>query len=1832
MKPQPLNVAGDLYIAGECLSSGYMGSPALTASKFLPDPWSEIPGGRMYRTGDRSRYWADGNLEFLGRLDAQVKVRGYRIELGEIAAALTDHESVCDAAVIVREDTPGDQRLVAYMVPEEGMEVSGGELRPYLQQKLPDYMVPSRYVTLDSLPVTANGKLDREALPEPEGDRPELEQAYVDPESEVEQTIADLWQQVLGVDRVGRHDNFFELGGHSLLLTQIHLDLQQKHPELTLVDLFTYPTVASLAEHLSRAAGAAAEVEQHFERARARVQKKTVDQETDIAIVGMALRYPKAVTPEEFWANLTAGLECIEFFTLEEVLEAGVDPELARHPDYVRAEGTVADVDRFDWRFFGYGSKDEVELLDPQQRIFMECCWEAFERAGYNPYDTGSVVGVFGGVNISSYLFNALYDYDPYNVMSSFLTRIGLLVGNQNDYLCTRVAYHFDLKGPAFTVQTACSTATVASHLACQSLMRGECDMALAGGVQIRVPQNMGYLYQEGGFPSPDGHCRSFDAQARGNVHGNGAGVMLLKRLSDAQRDGDHIHAVIKGSALANDGSVKVGFTAPGVSGQARAAAEALAVAGVGADDIGYLEATGTATELGDPIEIEALSKAYTLTTERRGFLPIGSVKSNIGHTDAASGVAALIKTALVLENHQIPPSLHYQEPNPRIDFDSSPFFVNTDLRDFPRNGEPRRAAVHTYAVGGTNTHFVLEEPPAPVPGDAGRTWQLLPLSARTSTALGALGERFEGYLAGHPEVPLADVAFTLQTGRKAWPLRRWVLARDAAEAAEVLSTLPEHRTGAAFDAGDGGRVALVFPDLENLDAALVAELYEAEPSFRKALDEALAILREQGLKLDPVSLPASPEPDARAFAAAVAAVQVALGELWRTWGLEPNRVVGWGSGELPAAVAAGALSAAEALNLALARGAVLAAAEIGEVMEIYASAEQTVGLLAELDGLETVYELPEGPCRVRGASAAVDALETRLEELEVDAFRLGPAPLPATAGAALEAFRERAETAAAGAEAPRARLLLASRGSAVEAAVEAADVKAPGLWLASLKAPARPAAALATALPGTLAAVTAALGGEGLAEAEAARQASESSDSPAAQSFELLPALAPSAGEGGSELPASARLLATLGNLWLAGAPVSWRGLYQDERRLRLPLPTYPFERERIWAEPQMDRQTAMANLSRDPGQRRPLEEWFYAPSWNRSESSPAVEEIAPEGAWLCFCEAGTLGDELGQRLSRAGRRVITVRASESFEAQGEDAYAVHPLHEADYLQLLSALGDLPIAGAVHGWGLETAASADAGGLEDLLAEEHQRSFWSQMFWSQAHLARAWAGSGRGETLRCELITSGAREVVGDEELDPALALPLAASLSLPREYPNLLCRAIDVAAGVSGPRRELLLDQLTAELLHRPSEPAVAYRGRHRWVESFQQLAPPPESAPLPISGLVLLVGGAGPLELAAAESLAAQHRDAGPDENDLILAVVGASGLPPRDSWEEWRRQAGDDDPAAARIDRLLALEGDGVRVLAEAVDLGAPAAVAAAVARLEEVAGKANSEVQAVIYGAPELSPELTRTLGELDADFLAYRLRGRLEAFESVSAALADRPAIHLLASTVAAVLGGLAVAVDCAADLYLGLAAQARSLAGSAGRFLCVDWDAVRYGHESAETAARLPEDAVKSAEVPQALGHLLRLAATAEGSRVVLSTTDLEARRRRSFGGDEVAVGEDSELRARPEDLPEPYTAPETEIQSQVAEIWAEVLGLDRVGLHDNYFDLGGNSLMATQLVSRLRGTFRVELALQSFFDGATVADVAESIEVARWTTEVQAEEAGGAVAVGAGEEVGEI
>src|SRR5262245_40493291 len=539
----------------------------------------------------------------------------------------------------------------------------------------------------------------------------------------------------------------------------------------------------------------------------------TVDRKTDepvegleIAVVGMSGRFPGADSLDQFWRNLRDGVESIRQFTDEELKSFGVSPAALGDPNFVKAGAILEKIDLFDAEFFGY-SPGEAEILDPQHRIFLECAWQAMEDAGYNSSSQQNLVGVFAGTSLSTYLLYHLLGHEK-AAQDTFQT----MIGNDKDFLGTRVSYELDLKGPSIDIQTACSTSLVAVHLACQSLLSYQCDLALAGGISAQVPQLTGYHFIPGGINSPDGHCRAFDARAQGTVFGSGVGIVALKRLAEALSDRDTIHAVIKGSALCNDGSAKIGYTAPSVEGQARAITLAQVIADIEAETITYVETHGTGTPLGDPVEIAALTKAFRAGTREKGFCAIGWVKTNIGHLDAAAGIAGLIKTVLSLRHRQLPPSLHFERPNPQIDFENSPFFVNDRLRDWRHNGSKLRAGVSSFGVGGANAHVILEEAPAPSPGGPSRDYQLLLLSAKSPPALEAACRNLAAHLRSHPETELADAAYTLQVGRKRMSHRRALVCRDAPEAVRMLESQEPPMPLTAVEKAVGRSVVLMFP------------------------------------------------------------------------------------------------------------------------------------------------------------------------------------------------------------------------------------------------------------------------------------------------------------------------------------------------------------------------------------------------------------------------------------------------------------------------------------------------------------------------------------------------------------------------------------------------------------------------------------------------------------------------------------------------------------------------------------------------------------------------------------------------------------------------------------------------------------------------------------------------------------------------------------------------------------------------------------------------------------------------------------------------------------
>ncbi|MBD1942157.1 type I polyketide synthase, partial [Coleofasciculus sp. FACHB-712] len=657
-----------------------------------------------------------------------------------------------------------------------------------------------------------------------------------------------------------------------------------------------------------------------------------------IAIIGMSGRFPGAKNVEEFWQNLRDGVESISVFTNEELIDAGIAPGLLDNPNHVKAGAVLEDVEFFDASFFGFNPK-EAEMTDPQHRIFLECAWEALENAGYDTQRCESRIGVYAGASLNNYLsFNL--NRDQIGSADSFQK----LIGNDKDFLTTRVSYKLNLKGPSLTVQTACSTSLVATTLACQSLLNYQCDMALAGGVSIRVPQKTGYLYQEGGILSPDGHCRAFDADAQGTIIGNGVGVVVLKRLEDAIADGDRIHAVIKGSAINNDGSEKVGYTAPSVNGQADAIAEAIALAGVDPETITYIETHGTGTRLGDPIEITALSNVFGANTEKKNFCAIGSVKTNIGHLDAAAGVTGLMKTVLALKHKLIPPSLNFKQPNPEIDFANSPFYVNTQLTEWKANATPRRAGVSSLGIGGTNAHVVLEEAPTVKASSSSRPWQLLVLSAKTESALETATANLAAHLKQHPDLNLADVAYTLQVGRRAFEHRRILVCQTVEELVNQLETPHPQKVLTHFQEPTERSIAFMFPGQGAQYVDMGRELYQTEPIFREQVDRCAALLQPHiGMDLRSLLYPNQPNPEAAAeklkqtcFAQpALFAIEYALAQLWMSWGISPQAMLGHSIGEYVAACFAGVMSVEDALALVAIRGRLMQQMPAGAMLAV---------------------------------------------------------------------------------------------------------------------------------------------------------------------------------------------------------------------------------------------------------------------------------------------------------------------------------------------------------------------------------------------------------------------------------------------------------------------------------------------------------------------------------------------------------------------------------------------------------------------------------------------------------------------------------------------------------------------------------------------------------------------------------------------------------------------------------------------------------------------------------------------------------------------------------
>ncbi len=1361
---------------------------------------------------------------------------------------------------------------------------------------------------------------------------------------------------------------------------------------------------------------------------------------TDIAIIGMAGRYPQAATIAEFWRKLCAGEEFTTFYTEEQLRTFGLSEEQIANPKFVKAGGYLETTEEFDAGFFGYSPR-EASFMDPQHRHFLECAWEALEDAGYDPTRITFPVGVFGGAAMSTYVLLNIATNPQF--MTS-LNQMQVQVGNDNSYLTTRVSYKLNLKGPSYTVQSACSTSLVATHIACQSLLTWECDMALVGGTAVQATHHDGgYWHMEGGMASPDGHCRTFDAQGGGPVFNTGVAVAVLKRLGDAIEDGDQIYAVIRGSAINNDGSVKVGYAAPSVAGQARVIAQALRNADVEAENIGYVEAHGTATPLGDPIEIEALTKAYRTSTSKKQFCAIGAVKSNVGHLDAAAGVTSLIKTALCLHHRLIPPSLNFNKPNPMIDFDNSPFAVVTKLTEWQTPpSTPRRAGVSSFGIGGTNAHVILQEAPLIAAQPTRRPVQLLPISARSTSALEQATRRLAEHLRAHPELPLADVAYTLQVGRKAFAQRRTLVCRTLDDAIAALESGDAGRLSSAQYEGEERSLIFMFSGQGSQYPAMIRELYAAEPQFRAIVDECCTLLQPHlGLDLrlllcadDPATDGATHGTVALHGAAsteldlnqtwltqpALFVVEYALAKLWMAWGLKPAALIGHSIGEYVAACLAGVFTLEDALKLVVARGKLMQSLPTGAMLTVplteaalapYLNAELSIAAINE--AARTV---------VAGPTEAIAALEDRLcaDGYECRRLHTSHAFHSPMMEPILEPFL--AEVRAVERHEPQLRFISNVTGTWISAD-QATD---PAYWAAHLRQAVRFADGISVLLqernPIFLEV------GPGQTLATLVRRHTQRRDTALVYASLRHPQ------DRQSNLE---YLLGTLGQLWQAGVEIDWAGVHSGEQRRRVSLPTYPFERQRYWIEPGIANTrtgvapavaTAPAVLTRKAN----LADWCYLPSWRRTQP-PSITAQQPRN-WLLFVDEQWLGAALAQRLTATGDRVITVRSGTAFAAQDAQQYTIDPQRSEDYDQLLHqiAAANITLDGIVYLWALPSPNAAPLS-----LLEQSERDLRGS-FYHLLALAQSLGRLDAPRALQLHVLSAAIQAVANESELHPTQAPLLGLCKVIAQEHKHIACQSIDIILPRAETRQaQQLVEQLWRELQQPPSDPVIAYRGVQRWVQSYeaQPLAAAPESgaARLRQGGVYLITGGLGGIGLELARDLARRVQ--------AKLVLTSRTALPERSTWDALLASS---DPASAstrtRIRQVQELESAGSEVLIFPADISNPADVTALVGATLKRFGALHGIFHAA--GVPGAGIIQLKRPSDAAA-VLSPKVQGTLVLNEAVRDLPLD---LFILFSSITAIVGGIGQADYCAANSFLDAFAHANTQQGIFT--VAINWDA----------------------------------------------------------------------------------------------------------------------------------------------------------------------------------------
>lgn len=1694
----PVGAVGEIYVGGAGVGRGYHNRLELTTERFIKNP--HIQGEIIYRTGDIGRWLSNGSIEFMGRIDDQVKIRGHRIELGEIEHVLRDVTGIETVVVLVEENT--DKELVAYVV--QNVSRNSKELKKELGEVLPAYMIPERFVFLKAMPITANGKIDKNALPKCENQ--EVNEIQLIPKGELEIKLRAILASVLGrvEESIGVDDNFFELGANSMkLIRLLRLVNAEFNEQLNIVTLFEYPTIQGVASFINGREESSEDEE--FEE---------VNQlGSDIAIVGMSGKFSKSSDVRDFWEKLIKSQEMVHFYSDEELEALGIDLSNLSS-EFVNLDTSVEEGGYFDYKFFGY-SYEEAQIMNPQTRMMHQQVWLALEDANIVT-EKNNNIGLFLSAGESFY-WHAHSLLNPEDKINPFFQS----QLSDSAFIHTLISYNLNLKGPSLNIDTACSSSLVAIHLACKSLLANECNVAIAGGVRLDSDQEIGYVYETGMIGAKDGHCKPFDASSSGTIRGNGAAVVVLKRLEEAVRENDTIYAVIKSTAINNDGKDKVGYTAPSVKGQSSVIRRALRMANVAPEEISYIEAHGTATKIGDPIEIESLNKAFNYNTNHK--CSIGSVKSNVGHLGFAAGVAGVIKTALSLQNKLIPASLHFESPNPDIKFEQGPFVVNSVLSEWkPKKGETLKAGVSSFGIGGTNAHAVLEEYKTSSESDDGRRINFLTLSAASPKSLEGIVQNISKELL-RSNVKLADFCYTLNTSRKSHKYR---ISAAGETPEELLENLREASMNSC--SLQKGKVVFMFPGQGTQYATMAKEIYDQEEFFRLVIDRGIhrikqktnedyaAILGLNGVTNEDIYKSTYTQP-------LLFIVEVALAKLLMHWGISPDQLIGHSLGEYVAACISGVFSFESGIDLMIERARLMDTTPNGTMLSVESDVLSIQELLDENISAAAVNTLDS--CVLSGSDESISALENQLKERGIGCTRLKTSL--GFHSYLMDGILSEFEKKVAEIELSEPIIPIISNLTGEQLTKEQAT--SPKYWSDHLRKTVLFEKGLSNILQDKNTIMIEL--GPGNVLSRLVRQHRESGN---AKCIHLMRSAHSNEND-------NVVLSRGVGLLWENGIVPDWGTYYENQVRFKVSAPTYHFDTTEFQVKV-----NPVNQFLRDFGSPQIMnktDDGLFIVNWKRSKFNPSKVNSNAESTILLF-ENGT--SSLSNSLSSSGAKVVRVRMGETFSRK-ENHFEIHPNSEEDYKRLFSHLKESKIELRHVIMGFE---------LEDNGHDRILEGTCAMLYLCQQLIAL-------NTDLTLSLLSYNSQKVYGMETPNIVATTMTQIGLITGQENPNITFSTYDIDAY----ENESNWSQFIQEF-RQPQAKDVAFRNGVRWIRFYDKIEiDSPNDSAITHGGIYIITGGLGKVGLSLAEYL-----------SDNYKATVYLYGR----RYFEMEGNLIVHESENHYLRKFNELISRGCNITYFQVDVSHYEALEQSLENLFSKHGAING----VIHAAGNTNTSDFKTIDNTDELNIVSHFKSKVQGTINLHSILKKHSVDFVwLTSSLSSVLGGLTFGAYSAANKFIDAFVQKNE---TENNWYSVNLDGITEGKINNHKLIKTFEKSLNCGTINQ----------------IIVSHTDLNIAPTESTENQGKPFGKTllKPIEKRP-DLLNQFEDSSTSLEDRLREIWQDFFNMEKIGVTDDFFDLGGTSLSAMNLLKRISSEFNQELDVHAFYDGPTIRKLGKVI-----------------------------